>query len=142
MINKVLLIGNLGSDPDVRYTQAGTAVCSISLATTEKIKAKDGTWNDQTEWHRCVVWGKLAENCEKYLQKGSKIYMEGRLQTRKWTDQNGTEKYTTEIIAREIKFLSGFRQQENSTSGYGNGHDSGYQEPPSGGMTGPDDVPF
>ena len=106
MVNKVILIGNLGADPEIRYTQSGTAVATLRLATTERFKGKDGQMQDQTEWHRVIAWSRLAEICGEYLHKGSKVYIEGRLQTRKWTDQNGNEKYTTEIIAREMKMLS------------------------------------
>ena len=106
MLNKVMLIGNLGKDPEIRYTQAGAAVATFNLATTERFKGKDGQMQDQTEWHRVVAWARLAEICGEYLHKGSKVYIEGRLQTRKWTDQNGNEKYTTEIVAREMKMLS------------------------------------
>ncbi|HSO10371.1 MAG TPA: single-stranded DNA-binding protein [Desulfoprunum sp.] len=92
MLNKVMLIGNLGKDPEIRYTQAGAAVATFNLATTERFKGKDGQMQDQTEWHRVVAWARLAEICGEYLHKGSKVYIEGRLQTRKWTDQNGNEK--------------------------------------------------
>ncbi|MBB5346445.1 single-stranded DNA-binding protein [Desulfoprunum benzoelyticum] len=141
MLNKVMLIGNLGKDPEIRYTQAGTAVATFNVATTERFKGKDGQTQDQTEWHRVVAWARLAEICGEYLHKGSKVYIEGRLQTRKWTDQNGNDKYTTEIVAREMKMLSprGGTDQDS----YG----GGYQEPPfpdsPPGMMGTgEDVPF
>ena len=123
MVNKVILIGNLGQDPEIRYTQSGTAVATLSLATTEKFKEKDGQVKEQTEWHRIVAWSRLAEVCGEYLHKGSKVYIEGKLQTRKWTDQNGNDKYTTEVIAREMKMLS----PRGDGGGSGGG---GYQEPP------------
>jgi len=123
MVNKVILIGNLGQDPEIRYTQSGTAVATLSLATTEKFKEKDGQVKEQTEWHRIVAWSRLAEVCGEYLHKGSKVYIEGKLQTRKYTDQNGVEKYTTEVIAREMKMLS----PRGDGGGSGGG---GYQEPP------------
>ena len=106
MINKVILIGNLGADPELRYTQSGTAVATLSVATTRSWKDQTGEKQEETEWHRCIVWAQSAEFCGKYLKKGMKIYLEGRLQTRKWQDQSGNDKYTTEIIANEIKNLS------------------------------------
>lgn len=134
MINKAILIGNLGNDPEIRYTQAGTAVASFTMATAEKWKDQNGEWQERTEWHRIVCWGKLADTCGEHLQKGSKIYLEGKIQTRKWQDQNGNDRYTTEIVGREIKFLSP-RSESQQSSG-------GYQDPPypSGGMG--EDVPF
>lgn len=141
MLNKVMLIGNLGRDPEIRYTQGGTAVATFTVATTEKFKGKDGQMQDQTEWHRVVAWSRLAEICGEYLHKGSKVYIEGKLQTRKWTDQNGNEKYTTEIIAREMKMLSprGSSDQD-SYGGYG---DPSFPDTPPQGMMGTgEDVPF
>jgi single-strand DNA-binding protein len=140
MLNKVMLIGNLGKDPEIRYTQGGTAVATFNVATTEKFKGKDGQMQDQTEWHRIVAWARLAEICGEYLHKGSRVYIEGRLQTRKWTDQNGNEKYTTEIVAREMKMLSPRGGSEQDSYG-------GYQEPPfpdspQGMMGTGEDVPF
>lgn len=105
MINKVILIGNLGADPEVRYTQSSTPVASFRMATTERWRNQDGQQQEQTEWHRIVAWGKLAEICGQYLHKGSKVYIEGKLQTRKWQDQSGQDRYTTEVIAREMKML-------------------------------------
>ncbi len=105
-VNKAILIGNLGRDPEVRYTQGGTAVANFSLATTERAK-KDGEWVDHTEWHNIVTFGKVAENCGKYLTKGSSCFIEGRIQTRKWTDKEGKDRYTTEIVAQNIQFLGG-----------------------------------
>ena len=105
MVNKAMIIGNLGADPGLRFTQSGSQVATFSVATTERWKDQEGQLQEQTEWHRIVVWGKLAEICGQYLHKGSKVYIEGRLQTRKWTDQNGIERYITEIVAREMKML-------------------------------------
>lgn len=105
-VNKVILIGNLGRDPEVRYTQQGTAVANFSLATTERQKVK-GEWEDVTEWHNIVVFGKSAENADKYLSKGSQVFIEGRIQTRKWQDREGKDRTTTEIIANAIQFLGG-----------------------------------
>jgi single-strand DNA-binding protein len=106
MINKVILIGNLGSDPEIRYTQSGTAVATFNVATTERWKGKDGQQQEQTEWHRVVAWRRLAEICGEYLSKGSKVYIEGKLQTRKWEDRDGNTRYTTEVVARDMQMLS------------------------------------
>jgi single-strand DNA-binding protein len=105
MVNKVILIGNLGADPEVRYSQSGTAVANFRIATTETWK-KEGEKEELTEWHRIVTFGRLAEICGEYLSKGSKVYIEGRIQTRKWEDRDGNPRYTTEIVAREMKMLS------------------------------------
>lgn len=121
MINKAILIGNLGSDPEVRYTQSGTAVANFNIATSERWKGQDGEMQEHTEWHRIVVWSKLAEICGEYLSKGSKVYIEGRIQTRQWDDKDGNKRYTTEIVAREMKMLN---SKGSSSAG------SGYEEPP------------
>jgi len=131
MINKAILIGNLGADPEIRYTQDGTPVATFSIATTERWKDKDGQMQEQTEWHRIVAWRRLAEICGEYLNKGSRVYIEGKLQTRKWQDQNGNDRYTTEIVAREMKMLT---PRGESGGGYGGGGMSGdYGEGPAGG---------
>lgn len=105
-VNKVILIGNLGNDPEVRYTPSGSAVASVSLATSETWKDKQsGELQDRTEWHRIVFFNRLAEIVGEYLHKGSKIYVEGSLRTRKWQDKNGMDRYTTEIIANEMHML-------------------------------------
>lgn len=106
-VNKVLLIGNLGVDPELRYTSAGQAVAELRVATGRKWTAKDGTQRDETEWHRVVVWGEQAEHCAKYLAKGRQVYVEGRLQTRKWQDKDGRDRYTTEVVAQVVQFLGG-----------------------------------
>ena len=98
-VNKVILVGNLGRDPEVRTTQNGATVCNMTVATTERWKDRNsGEQRERTEWHRIVLWEKLAEIAERYLVKGSKVYLEGQLQTRKWTDQNGQDRYSTEIV--------------------------------------------
>jgi len=135
MINKAILIGNLGNDPEVRYTQSGTAVANFSVATTERWKDQSGEQKEQTEWHRIVAFGRLGEICGEYLAKGSKVYIEGRIQTRQWDDKDGNKRYTTEIVAREMKMLS----PKNSMGGGGGG---GYEEPPLPEPTMGDDVPF
>ena len=106
-VNKVILIGNLGRDPEVRYMPSGDAVATLNLATTEKWKDKAGEAQEQTEWHRISFFGRQAEICGEYLRKGSSIYVEGRLQTRKWTDKEGVERYTTEIRGDRMQMLGG-----------------------------------
>ena len=127
-INKVILVGNLGSDPDVRYTPQGTAVANFNLATNEAYKDREGTLQEKTEWHRIVVWDRLAEICEKYLKKGSQVYIEGSLQTRQYEDKEGVTKYTTEIKAREMQILG-------SRDGAGGGSDDFDERPRSGGQS-------
>jgi single-strand DNA-binding protein len=125
MVNKVILIGNLGQDPEVKYTQSGTAVANLSLATTRKVKDASGQYVDETEWHRITVFDKQAEFCGNYLKKGSKIYTEGRLQTRKWKDNTGADRYTTEIIASTVQNLSpksdGAKSERNTDQYQGTG---------------------
>jgi len=105
-VNKVILIGNLGADPEVRYTQNSTAIANLSIATSETWKDKQtGEPREQTEWHRCVAYRRLAEIAGEYLKKGSKVYVEGRLQTRKWTGQDNVERYTTEVVINEMQML-------------------------------------
>ncbi|MBS0594889.1 MAG: single-stranded DNA-binding protein [Proteobacteria bacterium] len=107
-VNKVILIGNLGRDPEVRYTPGGSAVCNISLATTRNWKDKNsGEKMEETEWHRVVFFDRLAEIAGEYLKKGRPVYVEGRLKTRKWTDKDGVEKYTTEVMADQMQLLGG-----------------------------------
>ena len=107
MLNKAMLIGNLGQDPETRYTQDGTCVCNIRLATTERFKDRNGQQQERTEWHRVVLWGKLGEIANQYLKKGSRVFIEGRIETRKWQDKEGQDRYTTEIRASEMKMLGG-----------------------------------
>lgn len=115
MVNKVILIGNVGADPDVRYLEGGTAVANLRLATTESYKNKNGERVDQTEWHNIVLWRGLAEIVEKYVHKGMRLYIEGRIRTRSWDDQNGAKRYTTEIWADNMQMLS--FKQDNGDSG-------------------------
>ena len=134
MINKAILIGNLGGDPEVRYTQTGTAVANFTVATTEKWKDQSGEQKEQTEWHRVVAFKRLGEICGEYLSKGSKVYIEGKIQTRQWDDKEGKKRYTTEIVAREMKMLS-----SKNEAGGGGGE---YEQPPLAEPTMGEDVPF
>ena len=106
-VNKVILIGNLGRDPELRYTQSGQAVANFNIATSEQFTDKEGNPQERTEWHRIVVWGKQAENCAQYLSKGRSAYIEGGLQTRDWEDKEGVKRYTTEVRAQRVQFLGG-----------------------------------
>ena len=117
-INKVILIGNLGSDPELRYTGSGTAVCNLSVATSESYKDRDGNMVDNTEWHRVVAWARLAEICGEYLKKGAKVYIEGSLQTRQYEDKDGVTKYSTEIKAREMQMLDSRGGEMGGSDGY------------------------
>lgn len=124
-VNKVILLGNLGNDPDVRYTASGAAVANVSLATAENWRDKEtGEKQERTEWHRVVFFGRLAEIVGEYLRKGSQVYVEGRIQTRKWQDKDGNDRYTTEIVANEMQMLGGGRGGGSSSSSYN-------QSPPS-----------
>lgn len=114
--NKVILIGNVGKDPEVRHLESGTTVASFTLATTEKYKDKNGVLQDQTEWHNIVCWRNLAELSEKYITKGSQIFVEGKIRTRSWTDQAGVKKYTTEIIADNIRLLDRRSNAQNNVA--------------------------
>lgn len=114
-VNKVILIGNLGKDPELKRTSYdNTAVVNFSIATTEKYTDKAGNSKDKTEWHNIIVWNKQAENCAKYLTKGSPVYIEGKLQTRSWEDKEGNKKYTTEIVANKVQFLSNKKENQNN----------------------------
>ncbi len=153
-LNKVMLIGNLGADPEIRYTAGGAAVANVRLATADSWRDKDsGETQERTEWHRVVFFGRLAEIVEQYVKKGSQIYIEGRLQTRKWQDKEGNEKFSTEIVASEMQMLgsrggssggggAGGERSGGSSSGASDRSDSatsGQAEPP---MDFDDDIPF
>ena len=133
-VNKVILIGNLGRDPELRYTQQGTAVANFSLATSERFKKKDGTRDERTEWHRIVVWGQTAEFCSQYLSKGRTVYIEGRLQTREWENKEGQKQKTTEVVAQDVQFIG---PREGGGRPAGAGGASGEPPPPAD-----DDIPF
>jgi len=122
-VNKAIIIGRLGSDPESRQISSGQTVTTLSIATSESWNDKTGQKQERTEWHRVVVWGKLAEICAKYLSKGRQVYTEGRLQTRSWEDQNGQKKYTTEIVATAVQFL-GSNADMGSQNSYQNNSNS------------------
>jgi len=115
-VNKVILLGNLGKNPELRYTGSGTAVASFSIATNEGYKDQDGNWVDKTEWHNLVAWKKLAEVCGQYLQKGSKVMIIGKLQTRSYDDKNGVRRYTTEVVISELVMLDSREKQDDQES--------------------------
>jgi single-strand DNA-binding protein len=127
-VNKVIIVGNLGRDPEVRYTPNGSAVCNVSVATTRSWKNKDsGDKSEETEWHRVVFYDKLAEIAGEYLKKGRSVYVEGRLKTRKWQDKDGVEKYTTEIIATDMQMLGSREGMGAGSPGADDG--GGYERP-------------
>ncbi len=113
-VNKVILIGNLGRDPELRYTQSGQAVTNFSLATTDRFSNKSGEREERTEWHRIVAWARTAELCAQYLAKGRSVYVEGRLQTREWEDKEGQKRRTTEVVAQTVQFLGGPRDGQQA----------------------------
>lgn len=142
-INKVLLIGNLGADPELRFTASGTQVANFSLATSETWQDKNGERQERTEWHRIVLWRRLAEIAGQYLKKGSKVYIEGKLQTRNWDDQKGQKHYTTEVVANSMELL------DSSSSGpadldmnYGRGQGAGGQNMARAATGDDEDLPF
>lgn len=149
-INKVILIGHLGADPEVRYTQSGTAVANLRVATSERWKDRQsGEMQERTEWHRVVLFGKLGEIAEQYLRKGSQVYLEGRIQTRKWQGQDGQDRYTTEVVAADMQMLGGRGEGGGGGSAPLSGTDEARSEPPvSGAPTSApeemedDDIPF
>lgn len=134
-VNKVILVGNLGRDPELRYTAEGSAICNLSLATTSQWKDKSGERREETEWHRVSMFGRLAEIAGQYLKKGRSVYIEGRLRTRKYTDSNGVEKYSTEIVADQMQMLGG-RDGGDSGGGYGGGGYGGGEGGRSGARSG------
>lgn len=133
-VNKVILVGNLGKDPEVRHLEGGSVVANFPLATSEVYKDKSGNRNEQTEWHNIVLWRGLAEVAEKYLKKGMTIYIEGKLRTRSWDDKEGNKRYTTEVIGDTFTILS---KKENSSSGNTNNDDNNNAPVKTG-----DDLPF
>jgi len=151
-VNKVILVGNLGRDAELRYTPGGAAVATLNMATTEVWNDKQGQRQEKTEWHRVVLWGKSAESLTEYLTKGKQIYVEGRLQTRQWDDKDGNKRYTTEIRGDRIVLLGGGGRGAGGSGGYGGasrgagtdemgGGGHGAEAPPSEPLT-DDDIPF
>jgi single-strand DNA-binding protein len=146
-VNKVILVGNLGRDAELRYTPGGAAVATLNMATTEVWNDKSGQRQEKTEWHRVVLWGKTAESLSEYLTKGKQIYVEGRLQTRQWDDKDGNKRYTTEIRSDRVVLLGGGGGRGGSMSGGsersgGGGGDFGGPGPESSGPLTDDDIPF
>ena len=142
-VNKVILVGNVGRDPELRYTQSGQPVASFSIATNERFKDRDGNWKDRTEWHRIVAWARLAEICGEYLKKGSPVYIEGRIQTRDWEDKEGNKRQTTEIVALSMQMLG--RRGEGGGASMGGDDQSagGGGDPLAQASSGADDeIPF
>lgn len=137
-VNKVIVLGRLGQDPELKYTPSGAAVCNFSVATSESWTDKNsGQKQERTEWHRVVVWGKLAELCNQYLSKGRQAFVEGRLQTRSWDDQEGKKNYTTEIVASTVQFIGGSSQPSQSSTNVDSASDV-----PSDANFAADDIPF
>jgi len=151
MVNKVILVGNLGADPELRNTGGGQAVSTIRLATTDRVKDKDGAWTDRTEWHNVVLWGRTAEVVHQYAKKGRQLYIEGRLQTRKWQDKDGNDRYSTEVVAETVKLLGGKGDAGESAPRDQPARGGGYtrpesrpvaSEPAPGGFDDDDSIPF
>jgi single-strand DNA-binding protein len=133
-VNKVILIGNLGAKPELKYLPSGQAVCELRIATNESFTDKNQQKQERTEWHRVVAWGKQGENCAQYLDKGRQVYVEGRLQTRSWDDKNtGEKRYMTEIVANTVQFLGGGGPGAGGAPGGGGGGGGGGYGPPRGG---------
>jgi single-strand DNA-binding protein len=151
-VNKVIIVGNLGADPEVKYTQNNTAVTNFRVATTDRWRDKNtNETQERTEWHRIVAWGRLGEICGQYLRKGKQVYIEGRLQTRSWEDQDGNKKYMTEIVAQTMQMLgrpcddmdSGEPRRAGVAAGAAQGgSDQDLPPPPQGGGEEDDDLPF
>jgi len=133
-VNKAIILGNLGRDPELRHTPGGKAVCTLRIATNEVWTDQSGERQERTEWHTVVVWGRQAENCNQYLKKGRSVYIEGRLTTRKWQDKDGKDRYSTEIVADRVQFIGG-----GSGGGSRDFEDQSLEPPPPGGN---DDIPF
>ena len=139
-LNKVMLIGRLGSDPELKYTPSGDAVATLSVATNTSWKSKDGSANENTEWHRVVVWRKLAEMLEQYAKKGTRVYVEGRLVTRSWEDKDGNKRYSTEIQSSTIQMLGS--KQEGDSSGQSSNNEPPLPAEPEFDSSNSDDLPF
>lgn len=145
-VNKVIILGNIGNDPDIKYTASGDAIANLSVATSESWKDQSGQRQEKTEWHRVVMYKRLAEIVQQYVKKGSKIYIEGKLQTRKWQDQNGQDRYTTEIVGREMQMLDSKSEADTAPYKSTNSDSGGKQFNPETNATNDgsfdDDIPF
>lgn len=146
-VNKVMVLGNLGQDPELRNTSSGKAVTTLRVATTDTWNDANGQRQERTEWHTIVVWGRQAENCKQYLAKGRSVFVEGRLQTRKWQDKEGHDRYSTEIVADRVQFVGGGGGGEKgagggSSRGGGGGGGGGYDDMGGGPPPADDDIPF
>lgn len=146
-VNKVILVGNLGRNAELRYTPGGAAVATLNLATTEVFKDREGQKKEDTQWHRVILWGKTAETLQDYLTKGKQIYVEGKLQTRKWKDKDGNDKYTTEVRGDRVVLLSGGGRGDSAARGEGGGRSTAADEFSHGEPGGSveltdDDIPF
>jgi single-strand DNA-binding protein len=142
-VNKVILVGNLGKDPEVRFTNTGSAVANFSIATSEVWNDRDGKRQERTEWHNVVVWGKTAEHCGQYLAKGRQVYIEGSIRTRSYDDKSGNKRYVTEVVAQRVQFLGGgggTRLAPQAEGGHGDDMSTGGM--PGGQPPGDDDIPF
>lgn len=142
-VNKVILVGNLGKDPELRYTPSGAAVCTFSLATSERFKNKQGEQQDRTEWHNIVVWAGLAEICGKYLTKGKQVYLEGRIQNRSYDDRDGNKRYISEVVVNEMQMLGRAGEQNSGGTGYPMPQEESAPQPAQNPPFNPDDdIPF
>ncbi len=144
-VNKVILVGNLGQDPEIKNFDNDGKLAKFSLATSSKFTDKGGNKQEKTEWHKIVVWGKLAGICERYLSKGNQVYIEGSLETKKWTNKDGKDQYTTQIVAKEMKMLGGKPKQSSGGRDDSReivGHDQSYGDTGSRGDFEDDDIPF
>ncbi len=139
-VNKVIVLGRLGADPEVKTVAQNQTVTRLSVATSENWTGKDGQKQERTEWHRVVVWGKLAELCGKYLAKGRQVYVEGRLQTRSWEDPQGQKKYTTEIVANSVQFLGGQTDSREAQAGSNSNSNENFGPEPS--FNSDEEIPF
>jgi single-strand DNA-binding protein len=140
-VNKIILLGNLGKDPELRRTSSQTAVCSFPLATGERRRDAQGNWSEHTEWHNIIVFGNVAENCVKYLQKGRQAFIEGRIQTRKWQDKDGKDRYTTEIIANNVQFIGGGKSNDYEKSVTSSSYNDNQTSSPFDGLKSADSLP-
>ncbi len=141
-VNKVILVGNLGGDPQIRYTPQGTAVANFNIATTERFNNKNGERESRTEWHRIVAWGRLAEICNEYLKKGKQVYIEGRIQTRQWDDKDGNKRSTTEIVANNMVMLGRAGDTGDVSPQELQADEEATQEAPAASAGNEDDLPF